>query len=464
MFQSRDPHQVKALRQWTRRQWWRLAHFLIYAARVLMTPARGVAVSMGYRKFIASTLTKPAREPTRSDIYHMRKEELLEMCRKMDLHVTGAETNATLRESLRTAMPVTETRSTRGTPRARHAAGFSKLRKNELIAFCEEVGISTEGTMDALKLRVKAWAALTGDVPDGATSASYLHGQRSSSSACSGAPASAAPSEPVKLPTARAKPTPARPPTSSAPSAAQPSALRKLSEDMMRDTTKRKGTSVVSSSTSLADVGNHLEDRPRCPAGHGQMVVRLNRSTKTVFWGCSQYANGCRVTMPIDDDDLQKELRDEAFKQTRVPPTPPRTRKATSPGRSPSSSPASTPRARRPVIHRSTNPTAASSRGPQVDLTADPTTILEEEISDIDSVGDMNESQVRVRLGKWFRGQKDPKLDTYMKKQMAEDKKEDQKADKTADKRSCSPTSRVSTSSSDPDQKLIDEMQGWSQV
>ena len=45
-----------------RRAWWRVGTLLLNAARALMTPMRGVMVSMGYQKCIEADSTRTEKE------------------------------------------------------------------------------------------------------------------------------------------------------------------------------------------------------------------------------------------------------------------------------------------------------------------------------------------------------------------------------------------------------------------
>ncbi|CAK0838337.1 unnamed protein product [Prorocentrum cordatum] len=201
-----------------RRAWWRFAQILMNAAQALMTPMRGVMISMGHRKRIISRVTHV--RPTRKGITQMTKAELRAELLTIGVDTSGSETCAALRGSLRAVRPPEEARHQNGTPRAKLASGFSKLRKPEAIAFCQAAGVAIDGAADALKLRIKAWAAAEGPIPSSAVSAKSLLGsatpsRRSVQSSSAGPPPEATPSTPPMAREIQAKVKKRGPPSTS---------------------------------------------------------------------------------------------------------------------------------------------------------------------------------------------------------------------------------------------------------
>ncbi|CAK0798448.1 unnamed protein product [Prorocentrum cordatum] len=201
-----------------RRAWWRFAQILMNAVQALVTPMHGVMISMGYWKRIISRLTHV--RPTRKGITQMTKAELRAELLTIGVGTSGSETCAALRESLRAARPPEEARHQKGTPRAKLASGFSKLKKPEAIAFCQAAGIAIDGAADALKLRIKAWAAAEGPIPSSAVSAKSLLGsatpsRRSVQSSSAGPPPKATPSTPPMAREIQAKVKKRGPPSTS---------------------------------------------------------------------------------------------------------------------------------------------------------------------------------------------------------------------------------------------------------
>ncbi|CAK0825635.1 unnamed protein product, partial [Prorocentrum cordatum] len=193
-------------------------NILMNAAQALMAPMRGVMISMGYRKCIISRLTHV--RPIRKGITQMTKAELRAELLTIGVDTSGSETCAALRESLRATRPPEEAKHQKGGPRAKLASGFSKLKKPEAIAFCQAAGIAFDGAADALKLRIKAWAAAEGPMPSSAVSAKSLlasatPSRRSVQSSSAGPPPKATPSTPPMAREIQAKVKKRGPPSTS---------------------------------------------------------------------------------------------------------------------------------------------------------------------------------------------------------------------------------------------------------
>ena len=228
-----------------------------------MTPLRGVMISMGYRRAITSKIGTPARTPM-TTIAAMSKDELLAVVRSLGLEPTGRETPAALREVIREGSQPGWTPSRRGTARAHHIGGYTRLRKQELVILAAGAGLETAGTVDALKLRLKVWATHSGPVP-------------------------------ARMPTARG-----------------------LLEARGDGFVPAGGPSVRSSSGSARSSTNTAseetyDERPDCPAGHGPMVLRSCRATGKLFWGCPSFSKGvCQVTMHYPGPGQRETSRAEA--------------------------------------------------------------------------------------------------------------------------------------------------------
>ena len=234
-----------ARKPWLLRQWWRITTFLYNAARALLTPLRGVLVSMGYRQNIADNLNQMPRVK-RSTLSTMRKDELMNLAGDLGIATYGHETNYALREAIRQKRPPETHDTRRGSEREKFIARYSDLRKGELVTLAGSLGLDTSGVKDALVLRLKGWASTPGPIPPGAPSAKCLIQQRASSAADS---------------------------STSAPAAA--------------------AASVPSSSRASSQ---HMVDVMTCPAGHGEMKLKHNQMTGLLEWRCTQ--PGCPTRIP----------------------------------------------------------------------------------------------------------------------------------------------------------------------
>ena len=232
-------------RGWLLRQWYRLARQMRAALAILRMPAFRLALAWVAPGLSTSTSgpTAPAtRDPTTRSLTQLNKRELLTIAVLYQLEVNEDMTVPELREAIREVRGDLRQETRYADPRLK---GYCKKNKPELIQLCEELGLSTTGTVDALRLRLKQW--------------NQAGGRAQASSRSSGA--ASAPSAGSSQP---------RPTTTTAKAAARPSQRPEPLPEEDEESISDAILGSVTGSEALSD-----EDLPSVAAGHSEASFRM---------------------------------------------------------------------------------------------------------------------------------------------------------------------------------------------